>query len=143
LGFEFMSIMAPLIAMAIITRFIPYRLLHWSLPYLPVTIPTPKEPSTGLSKEVIERLPVAIYDKASSSSVSSSSSSSSSSHHHDDDDEGLVCAICYAEVNDGETIRILPACHHQYHKTCIDPWLLRKASCPLCVRKVTAPIIEV
>jgi hypothetical protein len=130
LVYEFCALIAPLVCVAFISRFIPYRLLHWSVPFLPVTIPTPKEPSTGLTKEVIEKLGTSVYHKSAVTDTSSS-------------EDGLICAICYADVEDGETTRILPGCQHEYHQPCIDPWLLRKASCPLCVRKVTAPIVEV
>ncbi|KAF9977101.1 hypothetical protein BGZ73_006975 [Actinomortierella ambigua] len=45
-----------------------------------------------------------------------------------------MCAICLAEYEVGERVRTLP-CYHQFHQTCIDPWLLQIASlCPICKR---------
>ncbi|XP_074308230.1 E3 ubiquitin-protein ligase SDIR1-like [Silene latifolia] len=49
----------------------------------------------------------------------------------------LTCSICLEQVNDGELIRSLP-CLHQYHADCIDSWLSRKGTCPVCKFKVEA-----
>ncbi|KAK3152628.1 hypothetical protein QOZ80_2BG0161500 [Eleusine coracana subsp. coracana] len=42
------------------------------------------------------------------------------------------CVICLAVVRDGETVRLLPACGHLFHVSCIDAWLYSHATCPLC-----------
>ena len=51
-----------------------------------------------------------------------------------DVDHGTTCPICVCEFEDGEDIRILPCdARHQFHRDCIDPWLLQVSSlCPLC-----------
>jgi hypothetical protein len=50
-----------------------------------------------------------------------------------DDEE---CAICLNAFKKGDSIRSLPSCAHQFHRSCIDLWLLRRADCPLCKRGV-------
>ncbi|XP_046394893.1 protein goliath-like isoform X5 [Ischnura elegans] len=45
--------------------------------------------------------------------------------------EGECCAVCIEPYKISDVIRILP-CKHEYHKSCIDPWLLEHRTCPMC-----------
>ena len=41
------------------------------------------------------------------------------------------CSVCLEEFQTGDVIRNLP-CTHPFHKDCVDKWLYKKHSCPLC-----------
>ncbi|KAL3881048.1 hypothetical protein ACJMK2_033246 [Sinanodonta woodiana] len=41
------------------------------------------------------------------------------------------CAVCIEPYKTNDVTRILP-CKHIFHKSCVDPWLLEKRSCPMC-----------
>lgn len=47
-------------------------------------------------------------------------------------DKGTCCAICLAEYAGGDLLRQLLACGHRFHVDCVDAWLRRRASCPVC-----------
>ncbi|XP_034027037.1 RING finger protein 215 isoform X2 [Thalassophryne amazonica] len=45
------------------------------------------------------------------------------------------CAVCLEPFNNNQCLRVLP-CHHEYHRDCVDPWLLLQHTCPLCKRSI-------
>lgn len=45
---------------------------------------------------------------------------------------GLVCSVCLSSFEDEEVLRLLPKCKHAFHINCIDKWLEKHSSCPLC-----------
>ena len=43
-----------------------------------------------------------------------------------------ACAVCLAELADGEAARVLPECKHYFHAECVGEWLRAHDTCPLC-----------
>ena len=67
----------------------------------------------GLSPRDIERLPLHQITESETDKLSKS------------------CTVCLAPYQVGDTVRILP-CLHQFHQSCIDPWLKAHPTCPIC-----------
>lgn len=42
------------------------------------------------------------------------------------------CAICLGEYQEKEVLRIMPKCGHSFHLSCIDVWLRKQSTCPVC-----------
>lgn len=42
-----------------------------------------------------------------------------------------MCAVCIESYKAGEVVTVL-TCDHIFHKTCIEPWLLERRTCPMC-----------
>lgn len=84
-------------------------------------IPSPtrrRRRTRGISQENLDKLPSFKFENKNSLG-----------------DDECLCSICYGEYTEGETIRTLP-CIHNFHLDCVDEWLKRKATCPLCKGKV-------
>lgn len=47
------------------------------------------------------------------------------------EDPEKTCAVCLDSYKDGESLRVL-SCRHDFHKVCVDPWLLEHRTCPIC-----------
>lgn len=46
--------------------------------------------------------------------------------------QDAMCSVCLGEYKEEELLRMLPQCGHNFHATCIDAWLHRHATCPVC-----------
>ena len=53
-------------------------------------------------------------------------------------DSQAECVICQADVAAGDELLTLSGCRHQFHTSCIEPWLRQHSICPTCRRPVYA-----
>ncbi|KAK0572598.1 hypothetical protein LWI29_033972 [Acer saccharum] len=74
---------------------------------------------SGIDKTVIESLPFFRFSSLRGSK------------------QGLECAVCLSKFEDIEILRLLPKCRHAFHINCIDQWLEKHSSCPLCRHKLS------
>lgn len=42
------------------------------------------------------------------------------------------CSICLGDYEEKEMLRVIPTCHHNFHLVCIDLWLQKQSTCPIC-----------
>ncbi|XP_021671950.1 NEP1-interacting protein 2 [Hevea brasiliensis] len=70
----------------------------------------------GLSKNCIQKLPQLTFQ----------------STHNFDQIHQFCCSICLQDFNGGDSMRKLPHCGHLFHMDCLDKWLSRNGSCPMC-----------
>ncbi|VAI48025.1 unnamed protein product [Triticum turgidum subsp. durum] len=70
---------------------------------------------SGLEPFVVAAIPTMTY--------------SSEAFHSKDDAQ---CSICLGEYDEKEILRIMPTCRHNFHLSCIDIWLEKQTTCPIC-----------
>ena len=51
-----------------------------------------------------------------------------------------TCAVCLDVFLDGEIVKTLPSCAHEFHEACVDRWLLRRDCCPICRRRASIDV---
>ncbi|KAK6127021.1 hypothetical protein DH2020_039237 [Rehmannia glutinosa] len=42
------------------------------------------------------------------------------------------CAICLDSFREGDLCRDIPICKHLFHAKCVDRWIRKKPTCPVC-----------
>ncbi|KAF7830926.1 RING-H2 finger protein ATL66-like [Senna tora] len=78
----------------------------------------PSPPPQGLDLASIKKLPIILHQAPSDSADCAL--------------EETECCICLGPFEDGEKLKVLPACNHCFHCECVDNWLINRSSCPLC-----------
>ncbi|XP_062307575.1 RING finger protein 215 isoform X2 [Osmerus eperlanus] len=53
--------------------------------------------------------------------------------------ESDLCAVCLEPFNNNQCLRVLP-CLHEFHRDCVDPWLLLQHTCPLCKHSILSSL---
>ncbi|CAN6233920.1 unnamed protein product [Urochloa humidicola] len=86
----------------------------------------PPGANKGVKKEVLRSLPTVTYVADGSKNAAAEGA-----------DE---CAICLAEFEHGQAMRVLPQCSHAFHAACVDTWLRTHSSCPSCRRVLAAEL---
>lgn len=52
-------------------------------------------------------------------------------------DDALTCVICHEQMEPYHTVVRPRRCNHTFHAICINIWLTRHRSCPLCRRRIS------
>ena len=84
------------------------------LAFLQMILENIEEEDRGMNEEQVAALPTTVFKKKVTKAG-----------------EEEKCAICMTEFEDGEKVRELK-CKHDFHPPCIDTWLKRIATCPVC-----------
>lgn len=58
-----------------------------------------------------------------------------------DKDAKVSCSICQDDCSDGQPIRTVVVCGHQYHSACLESWLRNRPTCPNCNQDVTTSVV--
>ncbi|XP_076917350.1 E3 ubiquitin-protein ligase ATL31-like [Bidens hawaiensis] len=69
----------------------------------------------GVDEKTLKTIPIITYKKPESEQTDQSE-----------------CTVCLADMEDGDTVRLLPNCKHLFHVKCIDEWFVGHTSCPVC-----------
>ncbi|KAL9980243.1 hypothetical protein ACROYT_G008802 [Oculina patagonica] len=95
---------------------------------------------TRMALHALSRMETRKYHSGSSDSSSTREengniSDTESTLSTQSDGHNSKCVICLEKFKDGQDVRIVP-CRHEFHKDCVDPWLLSNYTCPLCMLNI-------
>ncbi|KAL3536880.1 hypothetical protein ACH5RR_000246 [Cinchona calisaya] len=75
----------------------------------------PEHRISGLEPTVVAAIPTMKFSREAFSST-----------------EDTQCTICLGEYEEKDILRIMPKCGHSFHLSCIDVWLRKQSTCPVC-----------
>ncbi|KAF8670586.1 hypothetical protein HU200_050613 [Digitaria exilis] len=92
-------------------------------------MPARKRLPAGIDKAALAAMPVLRFKAGAHGGVAG------------DDGGGspVECAVCLSAMQDGEAVRALPGCRHAFHVACVDAWLCKRATCPVCRARPALP----
>ncbi|KAA8520573.1 hypothetical protein F0562_014829 [Nyssa sinensis] len=80
-----------------------------------IDLEQPEHRITGLEPVMVAAIPTMKFSREAFSSM-----------------EDAQCTICLGEYQEREVLRIMPQCGHNFHLSCIDVWLRKQSTCPVC-----------
>lgn len=95
-------------------------------------------PQRGATESELNELPTHVYKSVIAENNDKNEVEKSEDKVKELDAERNVCAICLENFVDGDVVTTTP-CFHQFHKGCIDTWLVQKAVCPICKYELFRP----
>ncbi|XP_027083395.2 RING-H2 finger protein ATL29-like [Coffea arabica] len=104
--------------------FMQNLILSWHLRHSPAAtpiVPTHPQDNPGIDPKIIQSFPAFTYSIVKD---------------YRKEKYGLECAICLVEFGDDDLLRLLTTCCHVFHQECIDLWLEKHKTCPVCRRRL-------
>ncbi|GKU88270.1 hypothetical protein SLEP1_g2554 [Rubroshorea leprosula] len=80
-----------------------------------IDVEQPGQRIRGLEPVLVAAIPTMLFSRDTFSSL-----------------EDALCSICLGEYQEKEELRIMPKCGHNFHLACIDVWLRKQTTCPVC-----------
>jgi hypothetical protein len=82
----------------------------------------PGDQSKGVDQRILDTIPILSYSTKKGA-------------------DQIECVVCLGELEEGDMVRLLPNCRHEFHVPCIDKWFMAHLNCPVCRSPIVAPII--
>ncbi|XP_071699297.1 RING-H2 finger protein ATL72-like [Rutidosis leptorrhynchoides] len=95
-------------------------IIHYALKRRRALLDAEVDMADGLEKRTIRKIPIDVFKLTTDVLVTE-------------------CSICLGDFKDGEKVRVLPGCNHEFHVKCVDKWLVDHMSCPNCRHLVALP----